>query len=127
MNAVNKEEPFGIYARLRSLRCAFKGVELLLRTQHNAWIHAVATGAVVFLGFFFRVTRDEWIALTLAATLVWFAEALNTALEFLADALHAAHHPGIGKAKDIAAGAVLLAALGATITGLIVFVPYLTH
>jgi len=95
----------------------------MLTSQHNAWIHAAATVVVVGAGLVTRLTAPEWCAVVLAVMAVWMAEALNTALEFLADATSPAFHPLIGKAKDVAAGAVLLAAVGAVVIGLLVFGP----
>ena len=96
----------------------------MLRTQPNARVHAAATALVIFVGAWFRVSRLEWAALLLACAAVWAAEAFNTALESLADAAVPEFHPGIGRAKDVAAAAVLLASIGAAAVGLLVFVPY---
>ena len=96
----------------------------MLRSQHNAWIHAVATVAVVGLGLTFRVTAAQWSVLILAMMAVWTAEALNTALEFLADVASPEFHPLVGKAKDVAAGAVLLSAIGAVIIGGLILGPH---
>ena len=97
----------------------------MLRTQHNTWIHAVATACVLLVAAWLRVSAWEWAALILACMAVWIAEALNTALEFLADAAVPQAHAGVGRAKDVAAAAVLIAAVGATVVGLLVFVPRL--
>lgn len=70
------------------------------------------------------LSRAEWLWIIVAITLVWCAEAFNTALEQLADALHPENHPGIGRAKDVAAAAVLTAAVGAAVIGMLVFVPH---
>ena len=113
------------FARLRSFKYAFKGLWTLLATQPNARIHGVATLLVVALGGWLGITRSEWLWVTLAIMAVWSAEAMNTAFEFLADAVHPAAHPLIGKAKDVAAAAVLIAALGAAVIGALVFGPYL--
>jgi len=96
----------------------------MLATQHNAWIHAVATGVVVTAGVVLRISAGEWCLLTLAMMAVWTAEALNTAFEFLADVASPSFHPVAEKAKDVAAGAVLITAGGAVIVGLLVFGPY---
>ncbi len=95
-----------------------------MRTQPNAWIHAAATVVVVGMGFGFQVTAFEWACLILATMAVWTAEAVNTALELLGDALSPDFHPFVGKAKDVAAGAVLMAAVGAVVVGLLVLGPY---
>jgi diacylglycerol kinase (ATP) len=111
--------------RLNSFGYAFRGICTLIKTQHNAWIHLFATVGVIFFGFYFAVSRAEWILLILAIIIVWLAEALNTAIEFLSDSITEDPHPLIGKAKDVAAGGVLLASIGAAIIGIIVFWPYL--
>ena len=98
----------------------------MLRTQPNAWIHALATVAVVAAGLALGITRLEWCALVLALLAVWVAEALNTALELLTDLASPAFHPLAGRVKDVAAGAVLLAALGAIVVGVIVLGPYVS-
>lgn len=84
-----------------------------------------ATLVVLFFGFYFEIGRLEWIAIILAITAVWVAELLNTAVEFLADAVTLEQHPKIKKAKDTAAGGVLVAAIGSAIVGIIVFSPYI--
>ena len=97
----------------------------LIRGQHNARIHLLLTVGVVVLGLYFGVSRLEWCALVMAIAVVWAAEGLNTALELLADAAVPDFHPLIAKAKDVAAGAVLLTAIGAAIVGLLVLWPHL--
>ena len=85
----------------------------------------MATALVVIAGYGCALSRTEWCLIALAAAAVWTAEALNTALEFLADAAVAEFHPIVGRAKDVAAGGVLLSALGAAIVGVLVFGPHL--
>ncbi len=116
---------FSLAARMASFKHAFCGFVDLLRTQHNARIHALATVVVVALAAWLELKRPDWIALLAAIALVWVAEAFNTALEYLADAAVPEHHPLIGKAKDVAAAAVLLASLSAALIGLLVFLPAL--
>jgi diacylglycerol kinase (ATP) len=120
-----RRPPFTLRARARSFVYAWRGIVYLVRSQHNARIHAAATLAVGAAGFLLRLERAEWCAVILAMTLVWTAEALNTAVEFLADEVSAAHRELIGKAKDAGAGAVLLSSVGAAAVGLIVFAPKL--
>jgi diacylglycerol kinase (ATP) len=116
-------EPFTIRRRIRSFRDAFRGLWTMLRSQHNAWIHALATGVAVAAGIVSGLSPLQWCAIVLAIGAVWTAEALNTALELLADAASPEPHPLVGKAKDVAAGAVLITALGAVIVALLVFGP----
>ncbi|WP_020470213.1 diacylglycerol kinase family protein [Zavarzinella formosa] len=112
-------------SRLRSFRFAFAGLATLLKTQPNARIHAIITLAVVIAGIVFKLTSPEWCWIVLATAAVWVAEALNTSLEFLADAVCPEFHPLVKHSKDVAAGAVLLAAAGAVVIGLLIFGPHL--
>ena len=97
----------------------------LVRTQRNARLHLLAAALVCAAGIYFNLSRIEWLWITAAIVLVWSAEAFNTALEQLADALHPEQNPGVGRAKDVAAAAVLIAALGAAVIGMLVFMPHL--
>jgi diacylglycerol kinase (ATP) len=96
---------------------------VLLRTQANARIHAVAAAAVVVAGFVFHISAGEWCAVVAAIGLVLTAEAINTAVEAVVDLASPEVHPLAGRAKDVAAGAVLIAALVSVIIGLLVFGP----
>jgi diacylglycerol kinase (ATP) len=119
------ERPFQFTGRIRSFRYAIAGIIRMIRCQHNAWIHLVATVGVVIAGFFFGLSQSEWCWIVLAISIVWTAEALNTAFEFLADASSPNFHPIVRDAKDVAAGAVLLTAISSTIIGGIIFWPHL--
>ena len=119
------EGGFRIGARLRSFGHAFRGLALLLRGEHNAWIHAAATIAALALAVRLGLQRVEWVALVLAIALVWAAEALNTAVEALADAITTEVDPRIRDAKDLAAGGVLVCAIAAAAIGLTIFGPRL--
>ena len=96
----------------------------MIRCQHNAWIHTAATVLVAGAGLFFRASPADWCWIILAISIVWTAEALNTAFEFLADAASPEFHPLVRDAKDVAAGAVLITAVAAVIIGTIIFWPY---
>jgi diacylglycerol kinase (ATP) len=104
---------------------AVRGISSMVSDQHNAWIHAVATAVVVIAGMVYRLSPAEWALIVLAISLVWVAEAFNTAFEYLCDVASPEFHPLVKKSKDIAAGAVLLAAIGAVLIGLAVFGPRL--
>lgn len=116
---------FSIVDRLKSFTFAFSGIAAMLRTQHNAWIHLAATIGAIAAGFWFSIGRGEWVWLIVAIVAVWTAEALNTAFELLCDVASPEFHPLVKQAKDVAAAAVLIAAVGATIIGLMVFLPHL--
>lgn len=120
---MQQNESFSLLARIRSFRFAFKGMHTLITTQHNCWIHAAATILVTVSGWYLEVSQTEWLMLIFAIGLVWVAEALNTAVEFLGDAVSMEQHPLIGKAKDVASAGVLISAITAAIVGLIIFLP----
>jgi diacylglycerol kinase len=110
--------------RIRSFKYAFRGLRVMIVSQHNAWIHAAATIAVVAVSFYFHLTSAEWCWIILAVISVWTAEAFNTAFEFLTDVASPEFHPVAEKAKDVAAGAVLIAAIGSALIGVVVFGPH---
>jgi diacylglycerol kinase (ATP) len=116
-------ERFSISARLRSFQHAIRGMGIMLRTQHNAWIHALATVAALVAGLVLGISRVEWLAILLSIMAVWVAEALNTAFESLCDVASPEFHPAVERAKDVAAGAVLIAAIVAVWVGVLVFGP----
>lgn len=118
-------KPFEFSGRVRSFNFAFTGIWTMLKTQHNAWIHAAATLAVCVAGWFVGLSRPEWCWIVLAIMAVWTAEALNTAFEFLADVASPDFHPLVKKSKDVAAGAVLISAIGSVAIGLLVFEPHI--
>lgn len=115
---------FSAKARLRSFVYAGRGIRTMVLSQQNAWIHTIATLCVVGVGLLAGLGRLEWFVLVLAIVSVWTAESLNTAFEFLCDVTSPEFHPLVEKAKDVAAGAVLITAIGATAIGLLVFAPY---
>lgn len=110
--------------RLQSLAHALRGVDHLVRTQAHARVHLLAALLVVVAGLYFGLGRMEWLWIAVALALVWSAGALSVAFKLLADILHPRRHPGIGRAKDVAAAAVLAAVTGAAIIGLLVFLPH---
>ncbi len=119
------KEPFQIQKRIESFKYAFNGLKTLLITQHNAWIHLIATIFVGIIGAFLKVSSEHWIDLIIVTTIVWVAEALNTAMEFLCDAAVPEIHPLVEKAKDVAAGAVFISAIAALIVGILIFCNYI--
>ena len=118
--------PDGLWRRrVASFGHAGRGVWSALRSEVHLRFHAVATVVVLGLGFYCSLGRLEWALIALAVAGVWTAELLNTAIEALTDLASPDFHPLAGKAKDIAAGAVLLAAAGAAVVGALVFGPHL--
>lgn len=111
--------------RAASFGHALRGVVAALRTEVHLQFHAAATVVVLALGWYFRVSPLEWALVALAVAGVWAAELFNTAIETLTNLVSPGYHPLAGRAKDVAAGAVLLAALGALVAGGLVFGPRL--
>ncbi len=116
---------WGFSGRLRSVGDALRGIGLMLGSQHNAWVHAVATLAVCVVGWLLGLSRLEWTAIVIAILVVWTAEALNTAFELLCDVASPDLDPAVGRAKDVAAGAVLISSAGAVVIGLLILGPHL--
>jgi len=114
---------FTIRGRIQSFRCAFAGVWFILRSQQNAWVHALATVSVVALAGVLQIDAIGWALVLMAVAGVWVAEAFNTALEVVSDAIQPEYHASVGVAKDIGAGAVLFAALNSIVIGLLVLGP----
>jgi diacylglycerol kinase len=112
-----------IYNRAKSFQYAFDGWWFVLRTQHNAWIHAVITVAVVAVGLWLRLPLRDWAVLILTFMAVWVAEFMNTAIEAVVDMTMPDVHPLAKVAKDVAASAVLVGALGAVLIGLLLLGP----
>jgi diacylglycerol kinase (ATP) len=120
---MSEKKRFSIIARAKSVKHALRGVSIIFRTQHNAWVHAVVGVVVVVLGFVLRISHLEWGLIILAITSVVAAEGFNTALEIDIDLTSPEEHPYARDTKDVAAGAVLLTAVGAIFVGILVFLP----
>jgi len=122
-----QRQPFNFANRIRSFGYAFQGLGFALRTQHNFRIQLVAAIACIMLGVLWRVSADDWRWLVVAIVLVLVAELLNTAFEHLCDVVQPELHASVKAAKDVAAGAVLVASIGAAVIGALVFWPYLAN
>lgn len=122
-----KPAPFSIRDRLKSFQYAWQGIISFLRGDHNAWVHAVATVFVIILACVVPLTKTELLALVVAVGFVWVAEMFNTCIERTMDFISTERRPEIRIIKDIAAGAVLVAAITALIIGGIVFIPKLIN
>jgi diacylglycerol kinase (ATP) len=116
-------EAFSVVKRGKSFQHAIRGIFILIKTQHNMWLHLLAGAVAVVLGFVFHISEGEWLAIVLAISLVILAEAFNTAIEFDIDLTSPEEHPFARDTKDVAAGAVLLSAIAAIVIGCIIFIP----
>jgi len=112
-----------LYDRAKSFRYAFEGWWFVLKTQHNAWIHAIITVVIVGLGLWLKLPLRDWAVLILTFMAVWMAEFMNTAIEAVVDMTISGVHPLAKVAKDVAAAAVLVGALGAVLIGLLLLGP----
>ncbi len=109
--------------RIASFGYAFRGIADLFSSEVNAWIHAVAAVVAIGLGWYLQISTIEWCLVALSIAAVLGAEAFNTSLEALTDLASPERHELARKAKDTAAGAVLLIAMGAASVGLLIFLP----
>jgi diacylglycerol kinase (ATP) len=119
------EKHFSVTRLPKSFRYAAQGIAYCVRTQHNAWFHLLATIVVCTAGLWIEVSASDWRWLASCIVLVWFAELMNTAFEYLCDVISPEFNASVKRAKDIAAGAVLVCAAGAAIIGFLTFWPYL--
>ncbi|NLV16218.1 MAG: diacylglycerol kinase family protein [Syntrophomonadaceae bacterium] len=110
-----------------SLRNALNGLRTALRNERNLKIHFAMTLVVIFAGLLLRLTLMEWSFIVIAIVMVWATELLNTSIEGIANQVSSQFSPEIGHAKDVAAGAVVVAALGAVIIGILVFGPKILY
>ena len=110
-------------SRIRSFKYAFNGLAELIANEPNMRIHLLAAGVAIFAGVWFAITPEEWALVVLSIAAVISAEAMNTAIEHIADLISPEYHPLVKKAKDVAAAAVFLLATGAAVIGTIIFLP----
>lgn len=112
--------------RVLSFKYALEGLATALRDQPNLVFQLCIATIVLALGFYFQITKAEWLIISLTIGFVLALELTNTAIEEIVDSFTDKVHPSAKKAKDVAAAAVLIASLTATVIGLMIFLPYLT-
>lgn len=112
-----------ILSRVHSFEYAYHGWLYVLRTQHNAWIHCLATTLVMLMCLWLRLPLRDWAVIILAIAMVFTAEFINTAIEAVVDLASPVHHPLAKVGKDVGAGAVMVAALAAVLVGLLIMGP----
>jgi len=110
-------------SRAHSFRHAFNGLRFVLRTQRNAWIHALITLLVILMGLWLRLSLRDWAVLLVTIASVWTAEFINTALEAVVDLASPEKHPLAKVGKDVGAAAVLIAAIISILVGLLILGP----
>ena len=119
---MSKKDSF-IINRLKSVKYAFKGAFLLVTTESSIKIQFCIGIIMTILGFYYQLSTTEWIIQILTIALIMAIEGLNTAIEEIADFIHPEHHTKIGLIKDLAAGAVFIFAIAASIVGCIIYFP----
>ncbi|GAB4495568.1 MAG: diacylglycerol kinase family protein [Anaerolineales bacterium] len=112
-----------IQARIASFRYAIHGWWYVIRTQKNAWVHALASVCVLILGLWLALPARDWAVLVLTIAMVWSAEFFNTSIEAVVDLASPSHHPLAKVGKDVGAAAVLIAAGAAVFVGLLILGP----
>lgn len=112
-----------IINRIKSIKYALKGALILLRTEASIQVQFTIAILVTVAGFYFDISKIEWIMQSFAIGLVMGIEALNSAIEALSDFIHPQHHKKIGLIKDISAGSVFLAAIAAIVVGILIYYP----
>jgi diacylglycerol kinase (ATP) len=118
-----KNEKFSLRKRIKSLGYAFNGLKIMFMEEHNSRIHLVAAIIVIIAGFLLKISLMEWVLLAIVIGSVFISELFNSALENLANHLSPGQSDNIGKAKDLAAAAVLVSAFIAILTGCVIFLP----
>jgi diacylglycerol kinase len=118
-----EDEKFSIRARMESFKFSFEGLAAFFKREHNSWLHFIATIAILALCGFVGVTKTELLAIVFAIGFVWVAEIFNTCIERVMDYITLERHPDIKFIKDLASGAVLVAAITAIVVALIIFIP----
>jgi len=112
-----------IIRRIKSFKYAFNGIRFVISTQTNMQIHLVAAVIVTILGFYFKISRIEWLALVLTYAMVFISETINTAIEEIVNLISPKYNKKAGLIKDISAAFVLISAIFAVIVGLLIFIP----
>ena len=118
-------EHFSIKKRIKSFSYAFAGLKVLFKEEHNSWIHAVVAVCAITAGFLLDISAIEWIAIIIVIGMVISAEIVNSSLERTADFIKAERDDRKRDIKDLGAAAVLICAITAAITGIIIFLPKL--
>jgi diacylglycerol kinase (ATP) len=119
---MNKKK-FKIGDRLKSFNYAFNGIRIMFANEHNAWIHLAAALLVIIAGIILKISPTEWVAVSIAAGLVFTSEAINTSIEKLSDFVSPEKQISIKEVKDLAAAGVLISSITALVIGLFVFLP----
>lgn len=120
---ISEKKKFSIISRIRSSDNAWRGLMVMVKTTHNAWLELIFGIFAIYLGFLFKISSIEWSLVVIVIGLVVITETINTAIEVDTDLTSPEYHPLAKDIKDISAGAVALSCIVAGIVGLIIFAP----
>ena len=118
-------QQFSFHAFCKSFAYAVEGILFVIRSQRNMFLHLLAAIFICVAGLWLNISSTDWRWLIVCIAFVWFAELINSAFEFVCDVVMPELHDSVKRAKDIAAGAVLICAIAAAIIGVLTFWPYL--
>ncbi len=121
----SKKKRFSVQERVQSFSYSFQGIKTLLKEEHNARIHVVASILTLIAGLYFRLDTLEWCVIILSIGMVICTESMNSAIERVVDFVSPEYHEQAGKIKDLASGAVLICSIAALIVGTLIFIPKL--
>ena len=116
---------FSLNTSIKSFRYAFSGLSSLIRNEPNAIVHLAILVIVIIAGIFFRISKSDWIAIAIVASMVFTSECFNTGIEYLSDFISPEHNDKIKNIKDIASAGVLVSAIGSVVAGVLIFLPEL--
>lgn len=122
---ITPQNDFAIIALLKSFGYAFEGIFYSIKTQRNLLIHLVATISVLVISTLLKISAEDWRWIIICIALVWVSELINTAIEYVCDLVMPEVHMSVKRAKDIAAGAVLICAISAVLIGAVTLIPYI--
>lgn len=120
---ISEKKKFSMIARIRSTDNAWRGLWVMFKTTHNAWLEVIFGVFAIYLGFLFKLNSIEWSMIVIVIGIVIITETINTAIEVDTDLTSPGYHPLAKDIKDISAGAVALACILAGVVGLIIFGP----
>ncbi|MEI7810343.1 MAG: diacylglycerol kinase family protein [bacterium] len=123
MEKIKDKKRFSLVARIKSSTHAWRGLGILIKTTHNAWLEILFALLAIYLGFILSITQTEWLFIVFSIGIVVISETFNTAIEIDIDLTSPEYHPYARDTKDVAAAAVFLSVLMSVVVGCIIFLP----
>jgi len=123
MEKIKDKKRFSLVARIKSSTHAWRGLGILIKTTHNAWLEILFALLAIYLGFILSITKTEWLFIVFSIGIVVISETINTAIEIDVDLTSPEYHPYARDTKDVAAAAVFQSVLVSVVVGCIIFLP----